>query len=287
MENYNIFVDLSADIDNKIIEKYDIKFIPMNYTIDDKEYVSNLYLKDIEMENFYNEMRAGKITKTTQITPFQYVEFLKEYAEKGENILYITLSSGLSNTYNSALLAKQELEDDYPNFKMMVVDSLGATGGIGVLAEIAAKNRESGMSLEDNFKFMDNIRHNLRHWFFVDDLKYLKRGGRVSGSKAFIAATLNIKPIMCTSEEGKLISIGKKIGTKRAAMAIVDKYFETRDENYNIIYISHGDDIDSANLIKRLLLEKDKSLNIYITQICPVIGCHSGPGTVALCHIAK
>ena len=287
MDDYNIFVDLAADIDLDVIEKYNIKLIPMNYSINDKEYVSDSFLKDDDMKHFYNEMRDGKITKTSQITPFKYVEFLEEYAKEGKSILYLTLSSGLSNTYNSALLAKQELEEMNPLFKMMVVDSLGATGGIGVLATIASENREKGMSLEDNYKFMDQIRHKLRHWFFVDDLKYLKRGGRVSGSKAFIAATLNIKPIMCTSEEGKLIAIGKRIGTKRSAMAIVEKYFETRDPSYNDIYISHGDDIESANIVKRLLLEKDNTLNIHVSQICPVIGCHSGPGTVALCHIAK
>ncbi len=287
MDNYYIFVDLAADIDLDVIEKYNIKLIPMNYSIDDKEYVSDSFLKEDDMKHFYNEMRDGKITKTSQITPFKYVEFLEEYAKEGKSILYLTLSSGLSNTYNSALLAKQELEEMNPLFKMMVVDSLGATGGIGVLATIASENREKGMSLEDNYKFMDQIRHKLRHWFFVDDLKYLKRGGRVSGSKAFIAATLNIKPIMCTSDDGKLIAIGKKIGTKRSAMAIVEKYFETRDPSYNDIYISHGDDIESANIVKRLLLEKDNTLNIHVSQICPVIGCHSGPGTVALCHIAK
>ncbi|MBO5542142.1 MAG: DegV family EDD domain-containing protein, partial [Acholeplasmatales bacterium] len=153
MENYNIFVDLAADIDSEIIDKYNIKFIPMNYSIDDKEYISNSYLKESEMKHFYDEMRNGKITKTSQITPFKYVEFLEEYAKNGENVFYLVLSSGLSNTYNSALLAKQELEETYPGFKMMVVDSLGATGGIGVLAQIAAINRENGMSLEDNFKF--------------------------------------------------------------------------------------------------------------------------------------
>ena len=176
MDNYNIFVDLASDIDLDVIEKYNIKFIPMNYSINDKEYVSDSFLKEDDMKHFYNEMRDGKITKTSQITPFKYVEFLEEYAKEGKSILYLTLSSGLSNTYNSALLAKQELEEMNPDFKMMVVDSLGATGGIGVLATIASENREKGMSLEDNYKFMDQIRHKLRHWFFVDDLKYLKRG---------------------------------------------------------------------------------------------------------------
>jgi len=287
MDNYTIFVDLACDIDKDIIEKYDIKFIPMNYSIDDNEYVSKSYLTFDEMKDFYNKMREGHITKTSQITPFIYVEYLSDYAKRGENILYLTLSSGLSNTYNSALLAKGELEDEYKDFKMMVVDSKGATGGIGLLAEIASKNKENGMSLEDNYNFMDSIKNKLKHWFYVDDLKYLKRGGRVSGSKAFIAQTLNIKPIMCVDEEGKLKAIGKKIGSKRSAMALVEKYFETRDEKYNFIYIDHGDDIESANIVKRLILEHDKNVIIHMTQICPVIGSHSGPGTVALCHISK
>lgn len=287
MENYQIFVDLSCDIDKDIAKKYNIGFIPMNYSIDEKEYISDNIMDENKMKEFYDKMRKGSMTKTSQITPFIYEEFFKDYAKSGSKILYITLSSGLSNTYNSAILAKNNLEDEYKDFKIEVVDSLGATGGIGLLALYACKNLENGMSLEDNAKYIKDLTKKLRHWFFVDDLKYLKRGGRVSSSKAFIASTLNIKPIMHINSEGKLEAISKKIGIRRACIELVNRFFETRDLKYNVIYITHGDDLESANNVKRLLLEKDNNLEIYLTNICPVIGSHAGPGTVALCHIAK
>jgi len=287
MESYKIFVDLSADITDEITKKYNIGFMPMNYSIDDKEYLSDKFLTEEEMKRFYQDMKDGKVTKTSQITPFMYKELLKENIENKDKILYFSLSSGLSSTYNNAKLVEEELEEDNSDFKFKVVDSLGATGGIGLLAEIAAINRENGMSLEDNYKFMVELAKRGEYWFYVDDLKYLKRGGRVSASKAFIATTLNIKPIMSINDEGKLFGFGKKIGKKLAAKALVEKYFETRDEKYSTIYVCHGDDIDSANYVKKLILEKDSNVNIRMTQICPVIGAHSGPGTVALCHIGK
>ncbi|MCR4911666.1 MAG: DegV family protein [Bacilli bacterium] len=287
MESYKIFVDLSADITDEITKKYHIGFMPMNYSIDDKEYLSDKFLTEEEMKRFYQDMKDGKVTKTSQITPFMYKELLKENMENKDKILYFSLSSGLSSTYNNAKLVEEELEEDNSDFKFKVVDSLGATGGIGLLAEIAAINRENGMSLEDNYKFMVELAKRGEYWFYVDDLKYLKRGGRVSASKAFIATTLNIKPIMSINDEGKLFGFGKKIGKKLAAKALVEKYFETRDEKYSTIYVCHGDDINSANYVKKLILEKDSNVNIRMTQICPVIGAHSGPGTVALCHIGK
>ncbi len=287
MESYKIFVDLSADITDEITKKYNIGFMPMNYSIDDKEYLSDKFLTEEEMKRFYQDMKDGKVTKTSQITPFMYKELLKENIENKDKILYFSLSSGLSSTYNNAKLVEEELEENNSDFKFKVVDSLGATGGIGLLAEIAAINRENGMSLEDNYRFMVELAKRGEYWFYVDDLKYLKRGGRVSASKAFIATTLNIKPIMSINDEGKLFGFGKKIGKKLAAKALVEKYFETRDEKYSTIYVCHGDDIDSANYVKKLILEKDSNVNIRMTQICPVIGAHSGPGTVALCHIGK
>ena len=287
MEGYRILVDLSADIKKEVVDKYNIGFIPMNYSIDEKEYLSDKFLTEDEMFHFYRNMETGSITKTSQITPFMYKEFLKPYIDNKENVLYFSLSSGLSSTYNNALLVKEELEEDNKGFKFMVVDSLGATGGIGLLAEIAAINRDNGMSLEDNYKFMVDLAKRGEYWFYVDDLKYLKRGGRVSASKAFIASTLNIKPIMSINDEGKLFAFGKKIGKRLAAKALVEKYFETRDEKYNIIFVAHGNDLASAEYVKKLILEKDSNVKIYIGHICPVIGAHSGPGTVALCHIGK
>lgn len=287
MKNYRIFVDLSSDLDKDYMIKNNIGYFPMKYMIEDVEYLSDKKLTDDEEKHFYDEMRKNKVTKTSQITPFMYEEYLDEYAKNGEAILYFTLSSGLSSTYNSAMMAKETICEKYPDFKFEVVDSKGATGGIGILVHKAIENQEKGMSIEDNAKYMRDITKKLRHWFYVEDLKYLKRGGRVSSSKAFIAGALNIKPIMEVNEEGKLEAIGKKIGIKRSQHALVEKFIESYDENNKVVYICHGDDLDSALNIKKLLLEHDNTLNIYITSICPIIGSHSGPGTIALCHLAK
>ncbi len=287
MESYRIFIDLSADLDKELIKNGNIGFIPMIYSINDKEILSDKMLNDEEIKFFYDEMKNGSMTKTSQITPFQYCEALEEYAKNGENIMYFTLSSGLSNTYNSALVAKETLEEKYPNFKFEVIDSLAATGGIGVLVSEAVKNREAGMTIEENAKVMKELAHKIRHWFYVEDLKYLKRGGRVSASKAFIAGALNIKPIMHVNKEGKLEAIGKKIGTRRSALELAEKFKTQYNPKYKTVYISHGDDLKQAEYVKSLLLEFDNTLEIHITTICPVIGCHSGPGTLALCHIGN
>jgi len=287
MEKYRIFIDLSADIDKNFAKENNIGFIPMTYMIDDKEYISDKICTDDELIHFYQEMKQGKVTKTSQITPFQYIEFLEEYAKNNVNILYFTLSSGLSNTYNSCLNAKDELIEKYPNFNFEVVDSRAATGGIGVLVHKAIMNMNNGMDLKTNADNMRNAVNNIRHWFYVDDLKYLKRGGRVSGSKAFIANALNIKPIMEVNKEGKLEAIGKKIGIRRSQNALVEKFIENYNESFNVVYVCHANDIESANNVKKLLLEFNDKLEIYISNICPVIGSHAGPGTIALCHIGK
>ena len=287
MKNYKIFIDLSADIKEELISKFNIGFVPMNYSIDDEEFLSDGYLSEKEMISFYEKMREGKITKTSQITPYMYKKFLLDYAKKGESILYFSLSSGLSNTYNNALLVKEELEDEYKDFKFMVVDSRGASAGIGILAEIASINQSNGMSLEDNYNYMLNMVKKSKYWLYVDDLNYLKRGGRISSSKAFIATTLNIKPILTINPDGKLDTIGKKIGKHNAAKVLVDKYFDSRDESYNSIYIVHCNESKSAEYVKNIILERDKNVIIHILQVCPVIGSHTGPGTVAICHIGK
>ena len=287
MGSYRIFLDLSADLDLEFAKENNIGFIPMIYSIDEKEYISTDFLNDEKLKEFYDKMLNDSVTKTSQITPFQYIEYLDQFAKKGENILYFTLSSGLSNTYNSALLAKEELCDKYKDFKFEVVDSLAATGGIGVLCHIAIENQKKGMTIEENADVMRNITKNIKHWFYVEDLKYLKRGGRVTASKAFIANALNIKPVMIVNKEGKLEAVGKKLGVKRCQQWIVEKFIESFDNSSNIVYICHALSYDAVNFLKKKLLEFNPNLEIHVTTICPVIGCHSGPGTVTVCHIGK
>lgn len=285
--NYRIFVDLSADIDYEIAKKYNIGFIPMNYSIGDEEFsVSEAPTKE-EFDNFYQEMKSGKITKTSQITPFQYEEFLVNYAKNGENILYFTLSSGLSNTYNSALVAREELLLEYPDFKFEVVDSLAATGGIGLLAELAIENEKNGMSIEENANIMREYVKKIRHWFYVDDLKYLKRGGRISATSAFLAGALNIKPVLRINEEGKLESISKKHGIKKAQMEIVERFKNEWDGKTNIVYICHSATEDDIKYIVDSIKAINSNIEVRICMLSPIIGCHTGPGIAALCHIGK
>ena len=285
--NYRIFVDLSADIDFDIAKQYNIGFIPMNYSIGDEEFtVSEAPTKE-EFDIFYQEMKSGKLTKTSQITPFQYEEFLHDYAAKGESILYFTLSSGLSNTYNSALIAKENLLEEYPDFKFEVVDSLAATGGIGVLAELAIKNLNDGVSLEDNAKQMREYVKRIRHWFYVDDLKYLKRGGRISATSAFLAGALNIKPVLRVNEEGKLESIAKKHGIKKAQMEIVERFKNEWDNKTNIVYICHSGTEDDIKYIIDSIKAIKSDIILRVCMLSPIIGCHTGPGIAALCHIGK
>lgn len=287
MNEYKIFIDLSADIEGSFVKENDIEFIPMEYKIGEETKVSKFVESDEVMKEFYQAMKDGKVTATSQITPFKYVEYFTPFCEKNVNILYLPLSSGLSQTYSSALLAKDELKDKYPNVKIEIVDTLSATSGIALLARIALDNKNKGLSIEENAKMLADIVKRTSVNFFVEDLKYLKRGGRIKASTAFIAGALNIKPVLIINKEGKLETIAKKHGSKKAAGSLVERFNEMHDDNYKTVYISHADAIDMANFVKGKLEELNLGLDIKIVMISPIIGAHVGPGMVALCSISK
>ena len=287
MNKYKVYVDLSADIELEFAKNNDIGFIPMQYSLGDDFRTSSFVETDEVLKAFYDSQRKGDLTKTTQITPFAYEELLSPVLESGVSVLYLPLSSGLSQTYNSALLAKRNLKEKYPNVDLVVVDSLAATGGLGVLASKAIENQKNGMSLEENAKVMTEYVKRIKHWFSVEDLMYLKRGGRISGATAILGSALKIKPILTINEEGKLDTIAKKHGTKQAISYLVDRFFETRDENEKCVYICHADCIENANMLKEKVLEKDSALEIHICMLSPIIGAHTGPGMCAICHFGK
>ena len=287
MSDYKIFIDLSADIEGSYVKDNDIEFIPMEYKIGDDTLVSKFVESDEVMKKFYQAMKDGSITSTSQITPYKYVEYFTPFCEKGIDIFYLPLSSGLSQTYSSALLAKDELNKKYPNVKIEIVDTLSATSGIALLARIAVENKNKGLSIEENAKEMMEIVKKLNINFFVEDLKYLKRGGRIKATTAFIAGALNIKPVLIINKEGKLETVSKKHGTKKAASNLVERFFEKYNEEYKTVYISHADAIDMANFIKAKLEELNLNLDIKVVMISPIIGAHVGPGMCALCAIGK
>lgn len=285
---YLIFADVSVDIDTKTAQEKGISFVPMEYVLGEDTFMCSHPESDEMMHNFYEKLRDKVETHTSQITPNFYYEFFEPYVKDGKSLLYISLSSGLSNTYESALLAVENLKEDYENVNIEVVDSISATGGMGLLCESAADNRDAGMGLAEN---ADRLRENaklINHWFKVEDLMYLKRGGRVSAATAIIGTALNIKPILKINSEGKLDTIDKKRGNKLAIKTLIDKYEETMDGDISkTVYICCADCMEDAENLKSQLLEKYPDLTIRTTMLSPIIGAHTGPDMLALIHYGK
>ena len=282
---YIIFSDVSIDIDMAFADKYDLKYIPMEYILDDKSFNCSRPENDEMMHQYYEKLRLKASTHTSQIVPNNYVEAFEGYIKEGKGILYISLSSGLSNTYESALLAAKMLKEDYPECEVEVVDSLGATGGMGILAESACLNREKGMSLSDNAKWLREHANNINFWFKVEDLMYLCRGGRVSATTAVVGTALKIKPILTIDSTGKLQTIDKKRGDKQAMLGLIERFEETYDPDMgNTVYVSCADCKDVAESLKSKLLEKYPDLDIKITMLSPIIGAHTGPDMLSLIY---
>lgn len=281
MNNYLIYTDASADIDPRIIERYDIRFVAMNYTVGEEERLcANLESPDF-MKKFYDAQREGRETHTSQVTPHTYMETFAPLLKEGKSVLYLSLSSGLTKTFDSVCLAASELAEEYKEAKVVAVDTLCATGGMGLLLEAAAENRAAGLSIDENADWLNAHRLNVAHWFMVDDLMYLKRGGRIPATTAVLGTALNIKPILKIDDEGKLVTLEKKRGYKLAIKELANKYTATRDESKNRVYIVHGDCPDRADELEQLLKEINPQADITKMMLCPIIGAHTGPGMLA------
>jgi DegV family protein with EDD domain len=281
--DYIITTDTTADLPSDYVKKHNLELLSFNYTIDGTTY-------DIENElpykDFYEKMREGSVPVTSQVNPNYAKSFFEEIIKKHDtNILHIAFSSGLSGSYNSACIAAEELMEEYPEKKIIVVDSLCASLGQGLLVHKAVSLKENGMKLQELKQWVEDNKLNICHYFTVDDLIYLFRGGRVSRTSAFAAGILNIKPILHVDNEGHLIPLSKVRGRRKSLNALVDKMEEKiggfQKEN-DIIFISHGDCINDAQLVADLVKERLGIESFLINHIGPTIGAHSGPGTIAL-----
>lgn len=281
MRDYLIYTDASADIAPSVIEKYDIRFVAMNYTVGEEERLCTNLEEPSFLKKFYDAQREGKETHTSQVTPHSYIETFAPLLKEGQSVLYLSLSSGLTKTYDSVCLAASELAEEYSGVKVVAVDTLCATGGMGLLLEAAAENRAAGMSIEENAGWLNEHRLEVSHWFMVDDLMYLKRGGRIPATTAVLGTALNIKPILKIDEEGKLVTLEKKRGHKLALKELANKYATTRDESKNRVYIVHGDCPERADELEQMLREINPEADITKMMLCPIIGAHTGPGMLA------
>ena len=285
--SYLIVMDASADIDSKVFLEEDIRFIPMQYSLNEEMRESKGIESEELLKSFYDSQRSGELTKTTQITPYQYINFFSKLLNEGYSILYLSLSSGLSSTYQSAMLAASELNDEHKDEKVYVVDSLGATGGIGVLLELACKYRKEGKSIEENCALLNNAKLKLHHFFMVQDLMYLKRGGRVSGATAVVGTVLGIKPILKIDENGKLVNFAKRRGNKLALEELAKLFNENYELNDSPIYIVDGDAKELGDFLASEIKKIAPEAVVKRNMLSPIIGAHTGPGLVAVCFIGK
>ena len=288
MEKYAICMDVSGDIDPTFAKENNVHFLSMNYTISDKYRTCEGMESEDILKTFYNGQRNGDLTKTTQITPFQYEEFFTQFLKQGLSVIYICLSSGLSNTFQSSELAAQELKEKYPDLDVFCIDSLAATGGMGCLTSALIRNRDNGMSAKENADNIKELVKHLHHYFMVEDLMYLKRGGRISVATAIIGSFLNFKPILEIDKNGKLVTIDKKRGRKQGLLCLLEKFENAFSEEYTKdIYICHADCITSAEFLKGEILAKHPNVNVVITMLSPIIGAHTGPDMVSILYIGK
>lgn len=283
MKNYVIVTETTTDISDKMAKELDVIMIPMDLELEGKSYTHYADEREISIESFYDVLRKGGKSVTSLINTETFLSTFRPILEKGNDILYIAFSSGLSGTYNSSLIARDELLEEYPEAKIVCVDTKAASAGEGLMVYSAVKKKEEGLTIDELNEWIENNVLKLCHWFTVDDLNHLKRGGRVSAISATIGTALNIKPILHVDDEGHLIPMEKVRGRKKSLIALYEHMKETVvNPKEQVVFISHGDALEDAEFLANMIKEKLQVKEVVISKIGPVIGTHSGPGTIAL-----
>lgn len=283
MKDYVIITDGNADLPADYAAENGIVVIPMGYNLDGKVYGEG---EDLDPKEFYAMMRDGKMPTTMALNPYTYEAEFRKVLESGRDVLYLCFSSGLSNSYNASLLAKQTLEAENPEWHIVIVDSLAASMGQGLFVYKVQQQKLAGKSIEEAAAWAQAHKLNICHQFTVDDLMHLHRGGRVSKATAIVGTLIHVKPVLHVDNEGHLISLFNVRGRKKALGALVDNMEKTMgkfaEDNKDIIFISHGDCEEDALYVKKKIEERFGFHNFMINMICPTIGAHSGPGTIAV-----
>ncbi len=279
---FDIITDTSCDMPTEYLQEHDVAVVKLGFNMDNINYEGESGAS-IDAKTFYNKLREGSMPTTYQVTAEQAKPYFEKSLEKGRDVLVIAFSSGLSGTASSFIVAARELSEKYPERKIRVVDSLCASMGQGLLLDYVIKKADEGASIEEVTEYAEDLKLHICHHFTVDDLFHLKRGGRVSAATAVVGSVLKIKPVMHVDNAGKLIPIGKAMGRKKSLHTLVENLLSTMDMDENDpIFISHGDCMEDVEYVKRLLLEKLPNVKIYVNYVGPVIGAHSGVGTVAI-----
>lgn len=287
MSKFIILTDSTTDLPQKLADKYQLHVLPLKFNLNGKEYVNFLDGRELDPKLFYDAVRQGAQPTTSQINPDEYISYLTPLLKEGKDILIMSFSSQLSGTYNSARIATDELKEKFPKRKILLLDTKSASLGEGMLVYLTAKaQKEKDLSIEDTLAYAKDLLPHIAHWFTVDDVGHLVRGGRVSKVAGFVAKIANIKPVLHTSDEGKLVPRHKAIGRKRAIKALFDEMVKTAKPGKQTVFIGHGDDLESADLLAGMIKEKYDVEELVINMIGPVIGAHTGQGVLALFFVA-
>ena len=283
--SFTILTDTSCNLPQQLVDDYRLSMIPLRYFLDGEEHTSYTDGKQADFQAFYTAMRDGKVVTTTLASQADAAEVAQACAERGEDLLYLGFSSGISGTYGACSAAIAEIAAQHPERKMYSVDTRAASAGQGLLITYVARMRDEGKTIEECRDWAEEHRLNICHWFTVDDLMFLKRGGRVSAVSAVFGTALAIKPVMHMDDDGTLKVVSKARGRKKAIAALADHFgnsLATMDPADQTIYISHGDCLEDAEELAEILKERYGIKDPLITYVDPVIGAHSGPGTLAL-----
>lgn len=288
MADYVITCSSTADLPTEFAKEHNITVLPYQFFMDGKEYYDDQGVS-ISTHDFYEKVRAGSMPTTSMVNAERYVAFFTPFLEAGQDVLHLEFSSGLSGSFDNAVMVAEQLMQKYPERTVKVVDSLSASRGYGLFVHLVTLKKEEGATLEEAYTYAEELKWKITHWFAVESLEHLRRGGRVSRASAFLGTMLNIKPVLAFNNEGKIIPVEKIRGRKKSLIEMVNKMEEDIDNpDGQIVYIGHGDAPEEAEYVAGLIRERFPTIKeTLINYTGPVIGTHSGPGTVNIHYVGK
>lgn len=283
MDQYILVSDSTLDLNADCCEELDIHVIPMEFTLEGKPYQHYADARELSYQDFYDAMRQGKLSTTSQINYKTFYSFFKQFLEQGKDVLYICFTSGMSGTYNTCMIAIADLKEKYPERRIVVVDSLCASVGEGLLVYHAGMKKRGGMAFDELAAWTEENKLKVCHWFVVDDLEHLKRGGRIGAVAATFGKAFQIKPMLSVDGEGKLTTVAKIRGANKVYEALINRLLSDGDNiKEQTVIIGHADCSEDAGRLSSLLREKELVKDVIICNIGPVIGTHVGAGMMAL-----
>ena len=283
MRDYVIMTDSCCDLTDQMARELELEVLPLTMHMDGQDYPNDLAGTAISNQEFYKRIRAGKLATTSAGNVGQFQDAMRRVLESGRDIVCVCFSSALSTTYQSAVIAAEDLRAEFPEAEIHVVDSLSASLGQGLLLYLAVEQKRKGLTAAELAKWVEDNRLTVCHWFTVDDLNFLKRGGRVSATTALLGTMLSIKPIMHTSDEGKLVPVSKARGRKAAIAALLDKIEALGiHPERQTMFICHADCEEDAKAVAQTIQDRFGTPTVHINYIGPVIGSHTGPNTMGI-----